>query len=193
MGLVPGGYPRPREPMGWRFFINSAAPPPNLHTSFRDFWEPLTLGTDEYWLLRSELKIVDEDTSHYWEPDRDDSYPRRHRQAVFSPTNVTVRGFTASGIRRPDAGGGPVFAFPAEAQVPDSPHVRWTLADALADHELSHTVQNTYWGPLLGALPLGGLLHTLRDVVEASGEDPPDWMEPVAGRRTSWRSSVSAA
>ena len=60
MGLVPGGYPRAREPMGWRFFINSAAPPPSLHTSFRDFWEPLTLGTDEYWLLRSDLKIVDE-------------------------------------------------------------------------------------------------------------------------------------
>ena len=180
MGLVPVGYPRAREPMGWRFFINSSPPPANLHPSFRDFWEPLTLGTDEYWLLRSELKIVDDGATHYWEPDRDDTYPRRHRQSVPIPTAVTVRGFAASGARRPDPGGGKVFAFPAETQVPDSPLVRWTLADALADHELSHTVQNTYWGPLLGALPLGGLLHTVRDVVEASGEDPPDWMEPVA-------------
>lgn len=178
MGLVPLGYPPEREPMGWRFFLKASPRPAAMHPKFRDYWQPLTLGGTHYWLLASDLKIVVDGATHYWEPDPDDTYPRRHRQRILAgPIRVTVRGFAATGVKRPDAGGGAVLAFSAEAQVPDSPKVRWSLGDALADHELSHTVQNTYWGPFLGALPLQGVFRTIRDVVEASAEDPGTWMD----------------
>jgi hypothetical protein len=177
MGLVARGYPAEREPMGWRFFLKASPRPAAMHPAFRDYWQPLTLGATHYWLLTSDLKIVVDGATRYWEPDPDDTYPRRHRQRVPTPTQVTVQGFAATGVKRPDAGGGPVLAFSAEAQVPDSPKVRWSLGDALADHELSHTVQNTYWGPFLGALPLQGVFRTIRDVVEASADDPGTWMD----------------
>ncbi|HYQ68296.1 hypothetical protein [Actinophytocola sp.] len=176
MGLVPTGYLTERAPQGWRFFLRATPAPPGLNPKYRDFFEPFTVGAQEYWLVTSDLKIVQEGPDFYWEPDPDDDYPRRHRAVVPNPTVVTVRSFVASGVTRPD-GGGAVLAFPAETQVPDDPRVRWSLADALADHELGHTLQNTYWGPFLGALPLGGILHTVRDVVEASGEDMPGWLD----------------
>lgn len=181
MGLVPDGYPAARAPMGWRYFLKTTPAPAGLHPTFRDFFEPLTLGADQYWLLTSELKIVEEGGKFHWEPDPDDTYPRRHRQEVTPPVFVTVRSFVKGTVTRPNAGGGKVFAFPAETQVPDAPRVRWSLGDALADHELAHTVQNTYWGPLLNALPLGAITHTVRDIVEASGGTMPRWLDEGFG------------
>ncbi|TDE92445.1 hypothetical protein EXU48_12810 [Occultella glacieicola] len=182
MGLVTGLYWPDHQAMGWRFFLKGA--PAGLHPDFRDTWQPLTLGADHYWLLASDLRITGEGVNQFWEPDLDDTYPDRHRQRIFPasasppapPIPVSVRGFVTTGVHRPDAGGGKVLVRRAEVQVPEAPLVRWSLADSLAEHELSHAVQNTYWGPLLGALPVQGVIRTLRDVWAATGDEPPTWL-----------------
>ncbi len=192
MGLVPEvqppaagkevGYNVDRQPSGWRFFLQSNPRPADMHPDFGDYWQPATVAGVDYWLLSSELKITKTGSDFYWEPDADD-HPRRYRQKVTPDPNgafkLIVQGFVKTAVTRPDAGGGRVFAFPAEAQVPEKPRARWTLADSLADHELTHTLQNTWWGPILGALPLQGAYRTVRDVLTANNVDRDDvkWMD----------------
>jgi YD repeat-containing protein len=178
MGVVPNNYWPESQPFGWRFFVRPTGPIAGLHPDFRDSWEPLTLAGDEYWLLASPLKIVHDDGNDYWEPDPDDTFPRRHRLQLPAVWEVTVRAFerAATPVVRPLAGGAPVLCRPAETQVPDDPRVRWSLADALDEHELAHTMQNSYWGPLLGALPLQGLFRTVPETFAATGRERPDWM-----------------
>jgi YD repeat-containing protein len=179
MGLVPTAYSAAREPTGWRFFVPAPGPADRLHPSYQEKWQPLTLGTDHYWLLTSPLRIVEDDGAFNWEPDPDDTYPRRHRQAIGSPPwQLNLRRFQrgAPPVHRPLTGGDKVLCRRAETQVPDAPRQRWSLADALDEHELGHTLQNTYWGPLLGALPLQGLFRTVADTFAAAGEERPAWM-----------------
>lgn len=181
MGLAPVAMSSVRQPTAWRFFLRSTPRPVGLHPKFRDFWEPVTVGGKSYWLLTNELKIVQDHGSPWWEPDPDDPHPRRYRVRLpAGPVKLTVRAFATSVVTRPDAGGGPVLAFPAEAQVPEEPAVRWSFADSLAEHELTHTVQNTYWGPLLIALPVQGIFRSIRDIGTARGKD---WelMKPFTG------------
>ncbi|GFG52581.1 hypothetical protein CQY20_09165 [Mycolicibacterium agri] len=188
MGLVPAiptsgpGFTADRQPSGWRFFLQANPRPADMHPDFGDYWEPVTVAGADYWLLATELKITKNGTSHFWEPDADD-HPRRYRQEIAPDASgafkLDVRGFVKTGVTRPEPGGGPVFAYPAEAQVPEGPRTRLTLADSLADHELTHTLQNTWWGPILGALPLQGAFRTVRDVLVANGRDRNDvkWMD----------------
>ncbi len=91
---------------------------------------------------------------------------------------VVVQAFAraATPVVRPVPGGAPVLCRPAETQVPVEPQVRWSLADSLDEHELAHTVQNIYWGPLLTALPIQGLIRTTADTFAAAGSERPDWM-----------------
>ena len=188
MGLVPStGYPPERQPSGWRYFLKASPPPAGMHPGFHDYWQPVTVAGSSYWLLSSELKITQDGSAWYWEPDGEDDHPRRHRQQI-TPTGsgafeLRVAGFVRTPVTRPEPGGGPVLAFPAEVQVPEDPRARWSLADALADHELTHTLQNTYWGPLLGALPLQGVFRSVRDVLVAANVNPDDvkWMEHGPG------------
>ncbi len=186
MGLVPtagpGSYNAERQPSGWRYFLKASPPPADMHPDFHDYWQPVTVAGNSYWLLSSELKIAEDGGAFTWEPDAEDDHPRRHKQQItpnaLGAFPLTVRGFVTTPVARPDAGGGKVFAFPAEVQVPEEPSARWTLADSLADHELVHTLQNTYWGPLLGALPLQGAFRTVRDILVANDIDRDDvaWM-----------------
>lgn len=185
MGLVPTAYSVERAPGGWRYFLKINPPPADMHPDFSDYWQPVTVGGSSYWLLTSELKITKDGGTFYWEPDPEDDHPRRHQQEI-APTGAAggfplkVRGFARTAVIRPDvAGSGKVFAFPAEVQVPEEPTVRWSLADGLADHELTHTLQNTYWGPILGALPLQGAFSAVRDILTAAGVERKDvkWMD----------------
>ena len=188
MGVVPslgrGFSTLDRQPGGWRFFLQSTPHPPDMHPDFADYWQPVTVAGSDYWLLANELKIVEDDGKFFWEPDADDDHPRRYRENIAPDPvrkgfEMTVQGFTKSGVTRPDAGGGRVFAVPAEAQVPEDPRARWSLADSLADHELTHTLQNTWWGPILGALPLQGAFRSVRDVLVANNANQADvkWMD----------------
>ncbi|MBT2518846.1 hypothetical protein J7E29_15495 [Streptomyces sp. ISL-90] len=177
MGVVPttrkSDYDVDSQPGGWRFFLQVTPHPSDMHPDFSDYWQAVTVAGADYWLLSNELKIVKDGTDFYWEPDASDDHPRRHRVKI-NPTGsgafeLTVQGFVKSPVTRPDpTGGGRVFAYPAEAQVPEEPRARWSLADSLADHELTHTLQNTWWGPILGALPLQGAFRTVRDVLVAN-------------------------
>ncbi|WP_319453023.1 MULTISPECIES: hypothetical protein [unclassified Mycobacterium] len=185
MGVVPtvsSGFNADRQPSGWRFFLNVKPPPREMHPDFNDYWQPVTVSGADYWLLSSELKITKSDSSYFWEPDADD-HPRRYQQTITPNAAgefvMDVQGFDSHGVTRPEPGGGPVLAFPAEAQVPEAPRARWSLGDALADHELTHTLQNTWWGPILGALPLQGAFRTVRDVLVANNVDRDDvkWMD----------------
>ncbi len=184
MGLVPQRYSSARAPSGWRFFVRSSTPIPGLHPDFREQWQPLTLGGTHYWLLSSPLQVTRDGDDVLWEPDPDDTYPRRHRQNLLAGTppvpnwTVTVRGFARAtpAVTRPLPGGTAVWCRPLETLVPEEPRVRWSLADSLDEHELMHTVQNTFWGPLLGSLPLQGMFRTAADTVAATGSPRPDWM-----------------
>lgn len=185
MGLVPKAYSAERAPAGWRYFLKINPPPADMHPDFADYWQPVTVGGSSYWLLANELKITKDGGNFYWEPDPEDDHPRRHQEQIFAngPGGgfpLEVRGFVRTAVTRPDVvDSGKVFAFPAEVQVPEEPTVRWSLADGLADHELTHTLQNTYWGPILGALPLQGAFRSVRDVLTAAGVDRDDvkWMD----------------
>lgn len=185
MGVVPttaAGFAADRQPSGWRFFLQITPRPTDMHPDFNDFWQPVTVSGADYWLLSSELKITKDGSSYFWEPDEDD-HPRRYQQRITpigsGEFEMKVQGFDSHGVTRPDAGGGPVLAFPAEAQVPEEPRARWSLGDSLADHELTHTLQNTWWGPILGALPLQGAFRTVRDAMVANNVDRDDveWMD----------------
>lgn len=210
MGVVPvdgtgsGNYSLARQPSGWRYFLQATPRPAAMHPDFNDYWQPVSVAGSHYWLLSSQLKIVEEDGKLYWEPDAFDNRPRRYRQQITPDPNgafqVVVREFVKSAVTRPDAGGGKVFAFPGEVQVPEEPRARWTMADALADHELVHTLQNTWWGPILGALPLQGVFRSIRDVLVANDADHEDvsWMDhgpndlgDVSGLDTNWFELVS--
>jgi YD repeat-containing protein len=191
MGLVPAASDPDRQPSGWRFFLQCNPRPADMHPEFGDYWQPATVAGVDYWLLSSELKITRTGNNFYFEPDADD-HPRRYRLNIAPPDPITgasrldVKGFLKTAVTRPDAGGGRVFAFPAEAQVPEAPRARWSLGDSLADHELTHTLQNTWWGPILGALPLQGAFRTVRDVLVANNidldNDAPEWMmHPFGG------------
>lgn len=187
MGVAPvvgaGNYSLDRQPSGWRYFLRATPRPAAMHPDFNDYWQPVTVAGSHYWLLSSQLKIVEEGGQFYWEPDEFDSRPRRYRQRITPDATgafpVAVREFVKGAVTRPDAGGGKVFAFPGEVQVPEEPRARWSMADALADHELVHTLQNTWWGPILGALPLQGAFRSIRDVLVANDADRDDvhWMD----------------
>lgn len=186
MGVVPAlaaGYTIDRQPSGWRFFLQATPHPADMHPDFADYWQPVTVAGSDYWLLSNELKIVKDGATFHWEPDASDDHPRRYREQIRPKRGgafeMTVRGFVKNAVTRPEPGGGRVFAFPAEAQVPEEPRARWSLADSLADHELTHTLQNTWWGPVLGAMPLQGAFRTVRDVLVARNVDRDDvkWMD----------------
>jgi YD repeat-containing protein len=180
MGLVPTAYSTGRAPRGYRFFVNPTVPIADIHPDFHATWKPLTLGSEQFWLLGSPVKVHANGSRNDWEPDPDDTYPRRHRQDLgAAPWTVTVRAFAraATPVVRPLPGGAKVLCREAETQVPDEPTVRWSLGDALDEHELAHTLQNTYWGPLLGALPLQGLFRTVPDTFAAAGSERPEWMD----------------
>lgn len=190
MGLVPDvapsgtvGYNRHRQPSGWRYFLAATPTPASMHPDFGAYWQPVTVGGASYWLLSEEVKIVKDGSDSFWEPDADDDHPSRYRQQVTPDSAgafaLTLRGFVKTAVTRPEVGGGRVFAYPAEVQVPEEPGVRWSLADSLADHELVHTLQNTWWGPILGAMPLQGAFRTVRDILVANNVNREDiaWMD----------------
>lgn len=162
--------------MTWFAFREGTLPGtavPDFHATF----EPIDVEADHFWRIDLPLKI--DGSTFRWEPDREDDHPRRD---TFTLTSMTLDlwQLQSSGATRPAAGSS-VKARAGEVQVPDDPSARFALGDALVEHELHHTVQNTYWGPLLGALPVWGLARSIRDIVTvAGGPDSGLWLQDWA-------------
>jgi YD repeat-containing protein len=87
----------------------------------------------------------DADADHYWTLSDD----------VGIAGAVTVQQYKKGTAVRPDAGETRrVFAKPAEVLVPEEPTGYHSYRRALIEHELHHSVQGAWWGPIMNALPL---------------------------------------
>jgi YD repeat-containing protein len=167
--------PAAERRMTW-FAFRAGSLPAEAAGDFHATFTPLDVEADHYWHIDLPLKIDGSTTK--WEPDREDDYPRRDT-LTMSSTTLQFWQLQASPAERPAAGRA-VTPRAGEVQVPEDPSARFPLGDALLEHELHHTVQNTYWGPLMGALPVWGLVRTIRDIVAVADADSGLWLQDWA-------------
>lgn len=165
------------------FFLKGAA---GLDDSYKLTWSPLEFGGHKYFVLDSDLPIDDNLQTpgrHIWkfDPDDLDFHAFRWDHLVAKPPGgfvVELREFEKSGAER----GQPVSvtAHPAEVLVPADPQFRYSLGDALSEHEMHHTLQGNYYGPFLGAFPLQALILSVTDLVELKDSvDTPGWFRDI--------------
>jgi len=163
----------------------AAGPPGTIHPDFHRIWSIVTEGADQFLVLESPLPLIhrrnDAGTMKTWwrnDPDIVWGYSDLAIDPVPVPFTVQAREFTAGAVRA-DRPGRRVLAHEPEALVPENPTVHDTHRRALIEHEIHHTVQCNYWGPLLGAFPLPGLIMVASDIAEAAGAQIPDWLHQV--------------
>lgn len=157
---------------------------PALGERGRNGWTTVALGGSEFVMLDRPLPILVPHGSdkHVWRGDADDHGGEGDLsfEPVPSPLQLRLIGFTRTGsAQRPAAGGGPVTAHEPELLVPEDPRVHDTHERALIEHEIHHTVQCNFWGPLMTALPVQGAITQVSDVVNARGGATPSWLDPI--------------
>ena len=167
-------------PLLSKFFVKGAA---NLPEGYNLRWSPLEFGADKYFVLDEDLPINPDikKPGHFawmFDPDDPDYGAFQWHRIGTKPVGgftVKVREFTKSGVERPNA-----TAHPAEVLVPADPQFRYTFGESLSEHELHHTLQGNYWGPLLGAMPLQAMILNVTDLVEISDDvNTPDWFRDI--------------
>lgn len=166
------------------FFVKDA---PNLDPSYTRTWSPLQFGTDHYFVLDEDLPIAENDDSagnFIWkfDPDEPNYGSYRWRGIGAKPAGgfqVHVREFHTTGAVRGVGGDAPT-AHAAEVVVPADPQFCYALGDALEEHEMHHTLQGNYWGPLLGAFPLQAIILNVVDIADVRS-DAPDWFKSLPG------------
>ncbi|HEX4953081.1 MAG TPA: hypothetical protein VF017_06775 [Thermoanaerobaculia bacterium] len=158
-----------------------AATAATLHAGYKLRWRPEIVGTEEFWVLASDLPIVDATVAgapaKVWvgEPALN-----VQRVVVGGFPALEIRELSASGAAVADTANRRVMARTAEVLVPEAPSVNERHDRALIEHELHHAVQSTHVGPMLGALPIQGVLMSFFDFFGAGGGDVPDWAkQPV--------------
>lgn len=169
------------------FYVKWAgARPGDAHKDFRRSFRPAQANGDTYWVLESPLPFLVREESGsphlFWRTD-DESEEHIYQMTVgpvaAAPFIFQAREYVQSGVRREDTGGRRITAHPPEVQVPVDPSIHDTHARALIEHEIHHTVQCNFWGSLMGALPLTGIVMLVSDIVQATGNTIPDWMREV--------------
>ena len=168
------GIARDSAPLASEFYIRSNAA--DLHKDFRGRWQPAQIGADKYWLLDQDLPIETGVASlsgrTVWRID-----PEAHDVDLEitggPPFTFHLREFEHHGVERPLAGGRRVTAHPPEVQVPVAPELHDTHKSALIEHEIHHAVQNNHYGPIMGALPIQGVI---RVTTFATADELPEWM-----------------
>ena len=161
--------------------------PGEFHKDFHAVWSLAATATDEYIVLETPLPLVtrkdgDGKLQTWWRVDADDySGERDLMVGPVPPGPLAFKAveFTATGTKRGEDGHPRVFAQEPELLVPVRPTVRDTHRRALIEHETHHTVQCNFWGPLMTALPIPGLIMSVADVFSAAGGKLPDWMQQV--------------
>ena len=157
------------------FYVQGAA---GLHEDYRLTWEPLEFGGDRYFVLDSPLPIFPADGGHVWKIDPDTDLGASLPAKLGAGYSIVLREFEKSGAVRglPDS----VTAHPAEVVLPRDPQFRYTLGESLEEHEIFHTLQGNYWGPLLGALPLQALILSVADLAELKDDvNAPGWFRDI--------------
>ncbi|MES2443245.1 MAG: phospholipase D-like domain-containing protein [Pseudomonadota bacterium] len=160
------------------------ARPGDFHDDFHHVWTWTFQGAVEYMVLETPLPIIRRKDSNkvmqkWWrvEPD-DDAGGTDVLITAPSPLKLRAREFSAGAVRA-DADGRRVLACEPETLVPESPTVHDTHRRALIEHEIHHTVQCNFWGPMMGALPLQGFTMSVFDLVGGAGKEIPDWLHHV--------------
>lgn len=164
----------------------AAGRPATFDADFHHVWTIVTQGADQFVVLETPLPIVERNDAAgtmktFWRAEPDDH--AGFGDVLIEPLPVPLRlhalEFATSGTVRTDRPGRRVLAHEPEVLVPDHPSVHDTHRRALIEHEIHHTVQCNYWGPLMGALPLQGLIMSVVDFVAVGGADIPDWLRQV--------------
>ncbi|MFN7963262.1 MAG: hypothetical protein U0002_18520 [Thermoanaerobaculia bacterium] len=158
-----------------------AATAATLHGDYKLRWRPEIVGTEEFWVLEQDLPIHDETVggapAKVWVGELSLNV---QRAVVPTFPAVRIRELSASGASVADTATQRVMARAAEVLVPEAPSVNHSHDRALLEHELHHAVQSTHVGPMLGALPVQGVLMSFFDFFGAAGGDVPDWAkQPV--------------
>ena len=175
---VPGGDLRLSA-----FFVKDA---PGLHKTYTRTWAPIEFDGNRYFVLDEDLPIAeDEDNAgkFIWKYDPDEQGYRsyRWRGIGVKPAGgfqVSLREYHTSGAER--GAGGTATAHSGEVVVPADPQFRYSLGDALQEHEIHHTLQGNYWGPLLGGFPLQAAIMSVADLAELKdGVDAPWWFRDI--------------
>lgn len=174
-------------PVASQCFVRWAgARPADVHDDFRASWTPATIDGSEYWVLDIPLPIVAKEKGanrwFNWNCDAEDPSDEHEVFLVLSAPTLTFRAreYKRGAAECSDQPGRKVTAHQLEVQVPVDPSITDTYRRALMEHEIHHTQQCNFWGPLMGALPLQGLLSFLYgDIKEALGEEDPGWINEL--------------
>jgi YD repeat-containing protein len=166
------------------FYVKwGGARPAAFHDEFHRTWTIATEGADQFVVLETPLPIVrHKDGGTYWRSDPDDhsGYPDLPLDPFPSPFIVRAVEYIGSGAVRADrAGRARVLAGESEVLIPDDSRAHHSHRRALIEHEIHHTVQCNFWGPLMTALPLPGLAMTAVDIVAGAGGEIPPWLHQV--------------
>ncbi len=186
--LVIGVVNADRFPSASQCFVRwpPAGRPADFHPEFRDSWTPATIDGSEYWVLDNPLPIVAKEHKgnrwFNWNSDRED--PSDEHEVFIGPRtpppSFRLREYKIAPAERSDQPRRKITAHQPEVQVPVDPSISDTYRRALMEHEIHHTQQCNFWGPLMGALPLQGLLSFLyADIQEATGEENPGWINEL--------------
>ena len=192
-----GSYPATLLGVGYGTFIEfldmsvfyskwNGARPGDFHKDFRRSWWPALADGKEYWVLETPLPLAEREDNnttlnYIWSADEETDDLDINLGAVSAgPPKFKIREYTQSGVKRSDSAGRRVLGRPPEVQVPINPRLHDTHRRALIEHETHHTVQGNFWGPLMGALPLQGIIMSVTDIIQATGSDSiPDWLKGV--------------
>lgn len=189
--LVVGKDNPDQFPVASQCFVQwSGGRPADFHDDFRDSWTPATIDGSEYWVLDNPLPIVAKQKGanrwFNWNSDREDPsnehevFLARPAPAPAPTLTFRVREYQRGAAECSDQPGRKVTAHQLEVQVPVDPSLTDTYRRALMEHEIHHTQQCNFWGPLMGALPLQGLLSFLYgDIKEAFGDEDPGWINEL--------------
>jgi YD repeat-containing protein len=164
----------------------AAGRPASFDPDFHRAWSIVTQNGDQYFALETPLPFVrhkdtDGKMKTWWRTDPDDHAGDSDIPIDPVPVPLALRAveLARSGADRADHDGRRVLAHEPELLVPDYPQDHDTHRRALIEHEIHHTVQCNYWGPMMGALPLQGLIMSVADFVPVAGTELPDWMQQV--------------
>jgi len=183
VGFVPNNFSIAVEEQVSAYCLKwSGNRPGVMKEEFHKVWSVVSQGGTEFVVLETPLPLLTKDGQLRWRADSDDDDGQRDITLGSPPATqkFKMQEFGASGAQREDASSqGRVLLAEAEVLVPDDPSVHDTHRRALIEHEIHHTVQCNFWGPLMNALPLSGVAMVVADIIAASGEEIPDWLKQV--------------
>ena len=163
-----------------QFFVRPTAADLPSFAQGLHVWEPLQVDADHYFVITPGLPFEEAGPDLKWHVEPNDSgHDVTITGHAAAGLQFDVEEFGFSGVTISQAGGRKVTAHPPEVQVPVRPAVHDTHRRALIEHEMHHAVQNAYWGPLMNAFPLPGLMMTVADMSIAGRESPPAWLQEV--------------